>query len=210
MCKKENVYLPFTIVFLVGFVMSALSTIVWAQVAPAVVTTPVTTTAPTIVTTTPTTQNWAAMPPYNTLWPLWSPALSPVNPATGQPTPLVTSLTPSTVLPVQPGLTWHFALGHPWLLYNTPMGMAYYDPFTGIDLWPPDILMNSITGLPITITLPPTYSILPPTPAWWILQEVPAANWEYVTVYPSFSLSAISTPPAPPLSSLLTPSAILL
>lgn len=165
-------------------------------------------------TTTTLSTNWAALPPYNTLWPLWSPALSPVNPATGLPTPLVTSLKPNTVLPVQPGLTWHPSLGHPWLLYNTPMGMAYYDPFTGIDLWPANILINMITGLPINITLPPTYANLPPTPAWWILQEVPAANWEYLAVYPSYTsytaTASVPIVPAPTLSSLLTANALLL
>ena len=150
-------------------------------------------------------QNWAAIPPYNTLWPLWSPALSPVNPSTGLPTPLVTSLTPSTVLPVQPGLTWHPSLGYPWLLYNTPSGMAYYDPFTGIDLWPPNILMNTITHLPITITLPSAYASLPATPVWWLVQQVPPANWEYLTVYSTFGGTI-----APPLSSLLTPTDLLL
>jgi len=200
MNKKEHIYLSFLIIMLIGFIFCLT---IGLKAASAAI---ITTTAPTLTTTT-TTQNWVALPPYNTLWPLWSPALSPINPDTGLPTPLVTSLTPSTVLPVQPGLTWHFALGHPWLLYNTPLGMAYYDPFTGIDLWPPDILINSITGLPITITLPSTYAILPPTPAWWILQEVPAANWEYITTYPTFSTSTVA--PVPTLSSLLTATALL-
>lgn len=193
MCKKKglkNVLLG----FLIMSVVFAFCSTVGAQVAP---------------TTISTTANWAALPPYNTLWPLWSPALSPVNPATGLPTPVVTSLYPSTVLPVQPGLTWHPSLGHPWLLYNTPMGMAYYDPYQGINLWPPSILESSITGLPITITLPPSYASLPATPAWWLLGNVPAANWEYVTVYPSFHTSALTSPVAPALSSLLTPSALL-
>jgi hypothetical protein len=150
-------------------------------------------------------QNWAALPPYNTLWPLWSPALSPVNSSTGLPTPLVSSLTPSTVLPVQPGLTWHPSLAYPWLLYNTPLGMAYYDPYTGIDLWPADILFNTITHLPINITLPAAYGSLPATPAWWLVQQVPAANWEYLTVYPTYG-GVIP----PTLSSLLTPTDLLL
>jgi len=150
-------------------------------------------------------QNWAAIPPYNTLWPLWSPALSPVNPSTGLPTPLVTSLTPSTVLPVQPGLTWDPSLGYPWLLYNTPLGMAYYDPYTGIDLWPPNILMSTITHLPITLTLPSAYASLPPTPVWWLAQQVPPANWEYLAAYPSYGSSV-----TPSLSSLLTATGLLL
>lgn len=77
-------------------------------------------------------QYWEAMPPYNTLWPLWSPALSPVNATTGLPTPIVTSLSQSTIIPVQPGLTWNPYLPNPWLLYNTPLGLAYYDPLIGV------------------------------------------------------------------------------
>ncbi|MEW6379219.1 MAG: hypothetical protein AB1611_06395 [bacterium] len=161
-----------------------------------------------IIPTTTSVQNWAAMPPYNTLWPLWSPVLSPTDPATGLPTPLVSSLTPSTVLPVQPGLTWHPSLGYPWLLYNTSLGMAYYDPYTGVDLWPPDILISTITHLPLTITLPPAYSTLAPTPVWWLLQEVPAANWEYLAVYSSYPATPLL--PTPTLSSLLTPTDLLL
>ncbi|MEW5804383.1 MAG: hypothetical protein AB1847_19990 [bacterium] len=152
--------------------------------------------------------NWAALPPYNTLWPLWSQVLSPVDPATGLATPLVSSLTPSTILPVQPGLTWHPSLGYPWLLYNTPEGMAYYDPFAGVDFWPPSILTNMITNLPITITLPSTYASLPPTPVWWLVQQVPAANWEYLAVY-----SSLASPPVivtPTLNSLLTATDLLL
>ena len=51
-----------------------------------------------------TTPLWVALPPYNVMWPLWSPALSPISPITGLTTPLLTSLTRNTVLPVQPGL----------------------------------------------------------------------------------------------------------
>ena len=158
-------------------------------------------------------QNWASLPPYNTLWPLWSPVLSPTNATTGLPTPLVTSLTPRTVLPVQPGLTWHPSLLNPWLLYNTPVGMAYYDPIGGINLWPPRILTNLITGSPITITLPANYSALLPTPSWWILSNVVAANWSYLVAYPSF-LTALPTTtattlPPPTLNSLLTAVSLL-
>jgi len=159
------------------------------------------------------TQNWTALAPYNTLWPLWSPVLSPINAATGLPTPLVTSLTPRTILPVQPGLTWYPNLGNPWLLYNTPLGLAYYDPIGGINLWPPRILTNLITGSPITITLPANYSALLPTPAWWILGNVAAANWSYLVVFPGF-LTALPTTTAttltqPTLNSLLTGTSLL-
>ena len=65
-------------------------------------------------------QTWTPLPPYNTLWPLWSPALSPADPITQVPTPIVNALSPSTVLPVQPGLTWNPYLSYPYMLYNTP------------------------------------------------------------------------------------------
>ncbi|MGA1865209.1 MAG: hypothetical protein ACMUHX_09120, partial [bacterium] len=35
------------------------------------------------INSAPKAQYWALMPPYNVLWPLWSPALSPINPLTG-------------------------------------------------------------------------------------------------------------------------------
>ncbi|MEW5802106.1 MAG: hypothetical protein AB1847_08380 [bacterium] len=153
-------------------------------------------------------QNWVALPPYNTLWPLWSPVLSPVSTATGLPTPLVTSLTPDTVLPRQPGLTWSPFRRNPWLLYNTPLGMAFYDPTVGVSLWPPRILVNQITGLPITLSLPTGYADLSPTQTSWVVNNVPAANWSYLAAYPSYSTVA-STLSQPTITSLLTPTALL-
>jgi len=153
-------------------------------------------------------QNWAALPPYNTLWPLWSPVLSPVNSSTGLPTPLVTSLTPKTVLPRQPGLTWDPFRRTPWILYNTPSGMVCYDPIAGVNLWPPRILVNQITGDRIVLNLPANYAALPPTLVSWIVNNVSAANWSYLVAYPSYS-TATSTLPLPTLSSLLTPTALL-
>lgn len=160
---------------------------------------------PTLTTTATisATDNWTALPPYNTLWPLWSPVLSPVSSLTGLPTPIVTSLTPTTVLPVQPGLTWDPSLGYPWLLYNTPLGLAYFDPYFGVNLWPPDALINVITGSPITLTLPVGYQALPPTPPLWLYSNVPAANLAYITSYPNFTLpNTVAIPPS--LTSLLT------
>ena len=67
-------------------------------------------------------QTWQAMPPYNLLWPLWSPTLSPPDPVTGTPTPILTELTSSTVFPVQPVMAlcttsfeWPMAITMPWL-----------------------------------------------------------------------------------------------
>lgn len=134
---------------------------------------------------------WWPLPPYNTLWPLWSPALSPPN-AAGITVPIVNSLTPETVLPVQPGLTWDPDLKYPWLLYNTPSGLAFYDPFFGIDLWPPDYL--SVLGVPLPITLSGNWSILAPTSTAWLSAVVPVANNAYYTAYPQFA--PLATPAA--------------
>ncbi|MEW6382003.1 MAG: hypothetical protein AB1611_20700 [bacterium] len=170
---------------------------------------PLTATTATAFTTISPGDTWVALPPYNTLWPLWSPPLSPVSSLTGLPTPIVTSLTPATVLPVQPGLTWDPALGYPWLLYNTPSGMAYYDPLAGVNLWPPKILVNTITGIPITLTLPIGYATLPPTSSLWLFSTVPAANQSYIASYYQFvPAGTVAAPPA--LTSLLTALQLLL
>lgn len=154
-------------------------------------------------------QNWMAMPPYNTLWPLWSPALSPVDPVSGLPTPIVTSLTPTTVLPVQPGLTWNPALKNPWLLYNTPLGLAYYDPLLGVNLWPATGLLTG-AGLPKPLTLPANYATLPITSSTWLTTNIPLGNSALIAYLKTI---APAGPPAvpgpPPVPVFLTPSAII-
>jgi hypothetical protein len=132
---------------------------------------------------------WTALPPYNTLWPLWSPALSPVDATTGLPVPVVTSLEPSTVLPVQPGLTWNPNLNYPWLLYNTPVGLSYFDPFYGINFWPPPSLVND-TGAAAPILLPDLFSTLPPTDPSWLQQNVLFGNSYFLQAYPSLLATA--------------------
>jgi len=171
-------------------------------------------------------QNWQALPPYNTLWPLWSPALSPVNSVTGLPTPIVTNLAKTTVLPSQPGLTWDPAWPNPWLLYNTPSGMLFYDPLYGINLWPPSYLIDSVSGAPVPISLPAGYAALAATSATWIQAQLPIANSTYLAAYPSYAppspfpfatallalgVTTIPTVPAlpPAASTLLGPAAIL-
>jgi len=155
-------------------------------------------------------QTWKALPPYNTLWPLWPSVLSPKNAVTGLPTPIVTNLNKTTVLPVQPGLTWNPSSLYPYLLYNTPVGMAYYDPLLGVNLWPPKYLLNATTGLPQPLILPLGYQYLAPTSAAWLSNNVPTANLTYLSTYPTFALAAnpITLPPTlstalPGLSSLL-------
>ncbi|MGA1876395.1 MAG: hypothetical protein ACMUIA_12385 [bacterium] len=169
---------------------------------------------------------WEVLPPYNTLWPLWSPPLSPVNPLTGLPTPIVSNLRPSTVLPVQPGLTWDPNLDYPWLLYNTPIGMAYYDPYYGVNTWPPSYLQDPITGLPAPINLLAIkgWSLLSPTSTAWINSTLPVANNTFINAYPAYAVAyeilqggtlanypifAALLNPSPPLQSLLTPALML-
>ena len=175
---------------------------------------------------TAATADWINLPPYNTLWPLWSPPLSPENPLTGLPTPIVSNLRPSTVLPVQPGLTWDPRLDYPWLLYNTPIGMAYYDPYYGVNTWPPKYLQDPITGLPapIDLSLITGWSTLAPTSTAWLSSNLPVANNAFINAYPAYAVAyeilqggtladypifaALLNPP-PPWQSLLTPALIL-
>ncbi len=86
-------------------------------------------------------QYWANMGPYNVLWPLWSEALSPIDPITGIATPLVTSLTSTTQLPVMPAFVWDIEQTTPWFLYNAPQSLGgalyYFDSLTGFNTFPP-------------------------------------------------------------------------
>ena len=114
-----------------------------------------------------TTVNWQAIPPYNLLWPLWSPVLSPADPVTGLATPLLPFLDNSTLLPVQPVLFWDPLRDYPFFLYNIPDifggGRTYFDVFYGLNPWPPSYLIDPATGLPSPITLPTGYATLSPT-----------------------------------------------
>ena len=94
-----------------------------------------------IMTSSVSAQYWANMGPYNVLWPLWSEALSPIDPITGVPTPLVTSLTSGTQLPVMPAFVWDIEQITPWFLYNAPASLGgalyYFDILTGFNTFPP-------------------------------------------------------------------------
>ncbi len=142
-------------------------------------------------------QYWTALPPYNTLWPLWSPALSPIDPITEEPFPIISSLSANTVLPVQPGLTWDPAWPNPWLLYNTPSGLLFYDPLYGINLWPPEYLFDPITGSPVPITLPGGYPLLAPTDETWLQLHISTGNQAYQLAYPQFAPTPIATTALP-------------
>jgi hypothetical protein len=138
-------------------------------------------------------QTWQALPPYNILWPLWSPALSPVNPATGKPTPLITSLTRNTVLPVQPCLGLNpnnpvvTGMGDllPYFFYNTPTGLMYFDLWYGINPWPPNGLVNPTTGAPVPLNLATGYSFLglPNLRGTEFSYIVDLANLSYLAAY---------------------------
>ena len=139
-------------------------------------------------------QDWIAIPPYNVLWPLWSPALSLIDPATGLATPLVTSLTSGTVLPVQPAIIWdpssvealHGPL--PWLAYNIPLalggGLVIWDQFYGLRPFPLDYMLDPITLNPLPIPLPLGYSLLNPIAYDHIwLYELMLGNTVYSSAY---------------------------
>lgn len=160
-------------------------------------------------------QYWTALPPYNVLWPLWTSTLSPPDPITGLPTPIITELTTETILPVQPALAWDPSQTEPMLLFNIPcfaaplilpipppvvvpispivigplwpsavvpgftpvivpigaglygpcmrgemMGMGYFDSDCGLNPWPPEYLLDPVTGAPAPRTLPLGWSVL--------------------------------------------------
>lgn len=146
-------------------------------------------------------QYWSALPPYNLLWPLWSPALSPVDAVTGLATPLISQLTAGTSLPVQPGLVWNPARQFPWLLYNIPGilggGITYFDPYFGLNPWPPSNLLDSLTGLPAPLTLPVDFGLLPPTDLATFGPFVGQGNLSFLATYPTANFGI-------PLASLLT------
>lgn len=140
-------------------------------------------------------QTWQALPPYNVLWPLWSPALSPVDPVTGIPAPLVSSLDKNTFLPVEPALVWDPSLPYFYLLYNyipsygDPI-LKFFDPaegafstYSALQTWPPSYMLTAVdtpTGpvvVPAPIGLPSNYATLFSfDPALWLNFWVPLAN----------------------------------
>ncbi|MGA1824477.1 MAG: hypothetical protein ACMUIP_07405 [bacterium] len=120
-----------------------------------------------IISSTVSAQYWQAMPPYNILWPLWSDVLSPN--VSGVPTPLVSSLTSTTQLPVMPAFVWDIGpyniYGHPYFLYNAPAslggGLFYYDQLTGFNTFPPSEYLLPGGGLYVN-PLPAGYEYLIP------------------------------------------------
>jgi hypothetical protein len=143
-------------------------------------------------------QNWTALPPYNLLWPLWSPVLSPIDATTGVATPLLTSLSAASILPVEPVLAWNKWLEYPWLFYNTPVaaggGLSIYDALWGFNPFPPPGLLTPL-GAPLPTPLPPGFGALEITdPDEWSFL-VNAGNLAYGAAFPATGI---------PLASLLT------
>jgi len=143
-----------------------------------------------IITLSVQAQNWAIMPPYNLLWPLWSPVYSPPDPVTGLPTPLLSEVTRSTILPVQPAYLFNpygfeFPMGYvnPWLLYNTPGGLVYYDVFFGLNPFPPPDLLDPISGAPAPIALPLNWSVIEIPPLSLSLYLFELSNTYYMLGY---------------------------
>ncbi len=133
-------------------------------------------------------QNWVPIPPYNLLWPLWSPALSPVSPVTGVPTPLVSTVTNDTFLPKEPVLLWDPVLrGFPYVVYNIPQpggqGLVYFDQYFGINPWPPSYLLDP-SGLPNPIALPAGFGALSPIILDPFADFVAIANLYFLAAYP--------------------------
>jgi len=136
-------------------------------------------------------QYWTNLPPYNLIWPLWSPPLSPLSPVTKLPTPLISWLDKNTILPVQPGLAWDpiaFPKGPPFLLYNVPPpfggGLLWWTSTYGLNPFPPSYLTTP-SGYPIPIALDPGFTALLPTKAKHFISWIQVANLLYATTYGS-------------------------
>lgn len=125
-------------------------------------------------------QNWTGLPPYNTLWPLWSHVLSLADTTTGIILPIVTSLTPATALPVQPGLTWNPGVSYPWLFYNTPLDMIYFDETFGLNTRPAFGLLTPLTSTALQISLSADFAAFPPLLSAFMAQPIPRATTEVV------------------------------
>ncbi|MGA1843673.1 MAG: hypothetical protein ACMUIS_03815 [bacterium] len=139
-------------------------------------------------------QNWRALPPYNLLWPLWSPPL--VTDFNWDPlvllgtTPIITELSKNTVLPVQPAIVWDAILnpkGPVWLAYNIPPafggGLTLFEEIYGFMPFPPSYLLDSATGAPLPITYLPYYSGYLPTALKHFGLTIDFANLAYSFLY---------------------------
>ncbi|MGA1794393.1 MAG: LamG-like jellyroll fold domain-containing protein [bacterium] len=138
---------------------------------------------------------WFALPPYNILWSGWSPILSPPDPVTGIPTPLIDSFTTDTILSV-PALVWDPYKVKPWWSYYTPDGIYYYDDIYGLNPWPPPYLLDPITGLPNPISLPVGYSYLPLPDLEWLQDSLFSANQAFENAFGCQAFSIFEVNPS--------------
>lgn len=92
-------------------------------------------------------QWWESIPPYNLLWPLFVPELSPVDALSGLPTPIVNTLQRDTVLPKWPVWVWNPNRSYPYFLFNGPWtsNLQFYDYYSGFHPFPD----------PTNVTIPP-------------------------------------------------------
>jgi len=146
------------------------------------------------ITPVASAQTWAKLPPYNILWPLWSPVLSPPDPLTGLPTPLITELSRNTILPVQPVIGLNpltpivSPMGDvfPYMFYNSPEGVQFFDLWYGLNPWPPSSLLDRATGAPVPLALAAGWSTYP-VPTWRLSVEyqylIDLANLSYLLAY---------------------------
>jgi hypothetical protein len=113
-------------------------------------------------------QYWQAMPPFNVLWPLWVPELSPPD-ATGIPRPIVDTVSATTVLPpgVEPAWVWDFTKDYPYFLYNGPGGLYYWNILTGFNPVPsvgiPAPAPSVLTATALDLATVPSYQYLIPS-----------------------------------------------
>jgi hypothetical protein len=68
----------------------------------------------------------------------------------------------------------------PWLLYNSPIGVVYFDTIFGLNPFPPPELLDPVTGAPAPIALPLNYSLLaiPPLSLALYLFELSNASYQ--------------------------------
>ena len=78
---------------------------------------------------------------------------------------------------------WDPSWAYPWLLYNTPSGLGYFDQIYGFNAWPPQHLVDPATGAALPLLLKGPWAKLAPTLIDWGQLYVPIANLTYALLY---------------------------
>ena len=138
-------------------------------------------------------QNWVSMAPYNLLWPVWTPVLSPLNPLTGLRVPLVSEVRYNTILSKQPAMLWDPSKESVYFIYNIPQDLgggliAYMGSEQGLQPWPPSYLINFKTGEPAPLELPRNYESLHLPDTQTQKEFIIAGNYAYLEKYPGTTL----------------------